>query len=387
MSMTHGRRSESSGDALSASAGWASVYGLGTALPKSCSQVEVRNWLVAHLSELGIDSAHLESVFAHSPIRGRRIAMFDGELSESALRCGEPRSISASLEAFRPAARRLAEVSCRQALSRASLDPLDVSHLVVVTSTGGALPATDIDLIVDLGLRRTVHRTLLSGMGCSGMFYGLETARCIVANDPSAKVLLTGVEVCSVHPQSDGSRSASVADSLFSDAAVSAVVGTARADDRCVVQYGPQISLVAPEKAHLIRWDLGDEGFEINLSPRLPIAIGQLLLDFVSPVVKQIAGSDVPADVPSWSIHAGGTAILSQIRTRLDLSESAVSAAARILEENGNLSSLSVMFALVSELERHISGTPGIMLGFGPGLALEAIPYRTGALKPANPFT
>ncbi len=386
MSMTGVRDAESCGSALQESVGWASVHGLGTSLPRRCSQVEVRNWLVAHLGGLGIDSAQLESVFAHSPIRSRRIAMFDSELSESALRRGEPRSISASLEAFRPAARRLAEASGRQALTRASVDPLNLTHLVVVTSTGGALPATDIDLIVDLGLRRTVRRTLLSGMGCSGMFHGLETARCIVAENPSATVLLTGVEVCSVHPQSDGSRSASVADSLFSDAAVSAVIGAAGAGDLCVAEYGPQISLVVPEKAGLIRWDLGDEGFEINLSPRLPIAIGQLLLDFVSPVVKQITGSGVPADVSSWALHGGGTAILSQIQSRLNLPESAISSARRILEENGNLSSLSVMFALVSELGRRASGTPGIMLGFGPGLALEAIPYRTGKLKPANPF-
>jgi len=50
----------------------------------------------------------------------------------------------------------------------------------------------------------------------------------------------------------------------------------------------------------------------------------------------------------------------------------------------GNLSSPSVLFALALEKEARPSQTEGIMVGFGPGLALEAVRFRLGgASSPA----
>lgn len=64
----------------------------------------------------------------------------------------------------------------------------DISHVIAVTSTNTANPGFDITLCSTLGLRPTVHRTLLYGLGCAG---GLSALR--IAYDLLAGAALQGL--------------------------------------------------------------------------------------------------------------------------------------------------------------------------------------------------
>src|SRR5262247_1684877 len=81
------------------------------------------------------------------------------------------------MEVFQREAPRLAAAACERALKSAGASPSEITHLVVVTSTGAFLPGPDTELVARLSLRSDVERTLVSFMGCNGAFPGLRIAK------------------------------------------------------------------------------------------------------------------------------------------------------------------------------------------------------------------
>ena len=74
-----------------------------------------------------------------------------------------------------------------------------ITHLITVSCTGMYAPGLDIDLMNELGLSSQVHRTAINFMGCYASFNALKTAQAICMAFPKAKVLIAGVELCSLH--------------------------------------------------------------------------------------------------------------------------------------------------------------------------------------------
>src|SRR5947209_4547977 len=73
-------------------------------------------------------------------------------------------------------------------------------------------------------LRPTVERTHVGFMGCHGALNGLRVARALTGADPSARVLLCAVELCSLHYHYGWDPKRVVANALFGDGAA-AIVG------------------------------------------------------------------------------------------------------------------------------------------------------------------
>lgn len=357
---------------------FASVTGLGLAAPRPTPQKRVGEWVCEHLQRLGLDAEGAAAVFARSPVAARPIAWFDPAIVAAPPPAGVRLGLAAGLRYYRTAARHLGVASARDALRSAGVAPAQVTHLVVVSATGGSIPGIDCDLASDLALAPFVRRRQLAGMGCSGAFYGLGAAREIVAGDAHAVVLVACVEVCSAHPQLRHARAAHVANSLFGDAAASLVVQRTAPGTAAVFGYGEPASQLEPSLASLIRWQLEDDGFAIELSPRLPIAVGERIGAFLQPLLARATPSGRASDVASWAVHPGGSAILDRVARALALEPPALASSRRVFEQLGNLSSPSVLFALALEHAAQRAGSEGLMVGFGPGLALEALPYRLG---------
>ena len=102
--------------------------------------------------------------------------------------------------------------------------PGELTHLVTVSCTGFLAPGVDLALIKELGLPPTVQRTHVGFMGCHGALNGLRVARAFAAPNPSARVLLCAVELCSLHYHYGWDPQKMVANALFADGAA-AVVG------------------------------------------------------------------------------------------------------------------------------------------------------------------
>jgi predicted naringenin-chalcone synthase len=275
------------------------------------------------------------------------------------------------LEHYAREAGPLALHAARQALDRSELPPRQVTHLVTVSCTGFRAPGVDRELIEGLGLRPGVERTQVGFMGCHGALNGLRVARAFTGADAGACVLVCAVELCSVHYHYGWDPQKSVANALFADGAA-AVVGTAETADGAwrVAATG---SCLFPDCADAMTWTVGDHGFEMTLSPRVPELIGQHLRPWLG---GWLADNGLTLEqVASWAIHPGGPRILTAIEKALGLPREATAVSREVLAACGNMSSPTVLFILERLLRRQAPG-PCVALGFGPGLTAEAVLLR-----------
>jgi predicted naringenin-chalcone synthase len=116
-------------------------------------------------------------------------------------------------------------------------------------------------------------------------------------------------------------------------------------------------------------WRVGDHGFTMTLSPRVPSLIEEQLRPWMEAWLAR-HGLRV-GDVGSWAIHPGGARIVSSAEKALCLEPSAGAVAREVLAEHGNMSSPTVLFVLKRLMEA-AAQLPCVALAFGPGLSIEA---------------
>jgi predicted naringenin-chalcone synthase len=143
-----------------------------------------------------------------------------------------------------------------------------------------------------------------------------------------------------------------------------------------IAHLGAARSRVVPDTQDAMTWSIGDDGFRMTLSPCVPEALASHLPEFVG---------DALAGTEAWCVHPGGRAVLDSVQSALALPPTALVSARGVLRDVGNVSSAGVLFVLARELERARPGDRGLMLGFGPGLTLQARPVTRGARSIAPP--
>ncbi|MEM7312008.1 MAG: type III polyketide synthase [Planctomycetota bacterium] len=273
--------------------------------------------------------------------------------------------------AYQSYAGKLACQAATEALHLAKVPADQISHLITVSCSGFAAPGVDIELITELGLSADVARTHVGFMGCHGSLNGLRMARAIAESDPSANVLLCAVELCSLHYQYGSERDQMVANALFSDGAA-AVVGTSSTgpyESTTNMELTANGSSIIPDTRDMMGWRIDDHGFCMTLSPQVPAIINEQLAPWMDAWLK--SHSLTRADIQGWCVHPGGPRILQATEDSLELSSDALAPSRQILSQFGNMSSPTILFVLQNMLAQ-ATKTPIVMLGFGPGLAIEA---------------
>lgn len=239
-----------------------------------------------------------------------------------------------------------------------------ITHLVVASCTGFVAPGIDQIIARRLGLDGTIERTLVGFMGCYAAVAALRVAHHIARSDNDARILVVTVELCSLHLQDGPEIAALLAQLQFADGAAAALVSSAPhgiAIDRF-------FAASLPDSDELIRWTIGDTGFEMHLSGEVPARIAHAL---ETPELRRaILGNRAAVDIPSWAVHAGGRSILDAVEQGLQLDGTALAASRRTLREFGNMSSSTLMFVL-GLLMADPAPIDGIAVAFGPGLAAE----------------
>lgn len=242
--------------------------------------------------------------------------------------------------------------------------PAGVTHLVVASCTGFVAPGIDQIIAAELGLDPGVERTLVGFMGCYAAVAALRLAHHIVRSERDARVLVVAVELSSLHLQLADEIEPLLAMLQFGDGAAAALV-TARPQGFGISRL---FSTTFADTDDLIRWTIGDAGFAMHLSGRVPGAIGHALAS--GAMRKHLLGGKMPDTINAWAIHAGGRSILDAVQQALGLDRNALKESRNILANFGNMSSATLMFVL-ADLLRDPRHTNGIALAFGPGLAAE----------------
>lgn len=259
----------------------------------------------------------------------------------------------------------LALRAASEALAESGFAADSITHLVTVSCTGFVAPGIDFALMTGLGLRPTVARTHVGFMGCHGALNGLRVANAFATADPNARVLVCAAELCSLHYYYGNAADKLIANAIFADGA-GAVVGSAGAGDWCLAASG---SCLIPDSADDMGWTVGDRGFEMTLSRRVPGRIAAHLRPWLESWLADHGLS--LADVGSWAVHPGGPKIVSAVEEALALSADALAPSRGVFAEYGNMSSPTVLFIL-KRLRETGAPRPCVALGFGPGLVAEA---------------
>lgn len=260
----------------------------------------------------------------------------------------------------------------RQTLAETTVEKLGVdhreaTHIIVCSCTGFAAPGVDLQLIARLGLKPSIHRTIVGFMGCFAAINSLRLARSIVMAEPDSKVLVVAVELCSLHVKQTADLETLMSFMIFADGCAAAFV---TAEPSGLRLDGFATALV-PAAQDLITWHVGDLGFDMVLSMRLPAALSAAL-----PEAVRALRETGPERVDLWAVHPGGKAILDAPERVLDLPADALEASRRVLRDYGNMSSATVMFVLAAMMqEAPPSGTQGLAMAFGPGLTAEGMRF------------
>jgi predicted naringenin-chalcone synthase len=256
--------------------------------------------------------------------------------------------------------------AARRALENAGTDANEIRQLVTVSCSGFAAPGVDVQLIEQLPLSPSVGRTHVGFMGCHGAMNGLRVAKALAESGDRGPVLLCCVELCSLHHQYQADAQQVVANALFADGAAAMVLQPELSSSWQVIG---QRSVVLPASQDAMSWRIGDHGFEMTLSPRVPELIQSHTKAWVT---DWLASQGLRLDeVRSWAIHPGGPRILAACADALELSDDALRPSREILAEFGNMSSPTLLFVL-QRLRNAGAALPCVALAFGPGLTIEA---------------
>lgn len=271
--------------------------------------------------------------------------------------------------AFPSTARRMARYASEALpLARRALDPLmaglapgRITHLILTSCTGFYAPGLDLEILQAYGLPGSVERSVVGFMGCYAAMNALKLARHIVRSQPEAGVLVVNLELCSLHFHEADDLERVLSFLLFGDGCAAALV---TAEPRGLALHGFETA-VLPGGRDLITWHIGDTGFEMHLSGKVPG-----LLERALPALAIDAEG-----VRHWAVHPGGRSILDAVEAALALPPDALAHSRGVLHDYGNMSSATVMFVLERMLAAGIPGS-GLGLAFGPGLTAEMMRFE-----------
>jgi predicted naringenin-chalcone synthase len=246
-----------------------------------------------------------------------------------------------------------------------------ITHLLITCCTGFSAPGLDLEVVERCKLPSSVERTMIGFMGCYAAINALKLARHIVRSEPSARVLVINLELCTLHLKETTDLEQVLSFLLFGDGCAACLVsadpvGTALDSFRAVL---------VPGTRDFITWNIGEFGFDMVLSGQVPAAIESALHEHI----REILGGAPIESIDLWAVHPGGRTVLDAVDRAFDLAPSALAGSREILRRYGNMSSATVMFVIESLLRSPARGQTGCAMSFGPGLTAETMLFHTAA--------
>lgn len=369
-----------------------SILSIGTAVPSGrLGQAQVRDFfatqpgverLTARLIGAAFDQSAIDSRYSVlGEIGGHSSEFADGDNRLRAPTTGERNAV------YRREAPVLYAAAAEQAIARSGLSRDEITHVITASSTGFFAPGPDYLLVKQLGIPRTAQRTHIGFMGCAAAFPALRSTTSICDARPGSNVLVVCTELCSLHIRSSSDPEQIVASAVFGDGAAAAVVTSAapHGGARRLEVMGFTTALTG-EGEEDMDWTIGDHGFEMRLTARVPRIIGQEIGGVADSMLGE--GADVLDDIDAWAVHPGGRSVLDRVQDGLGLPDEMMRHSRDVLRDYGNMSSATILFILERLLsdESLEDGARVAGLCFGPGLTVETarLTVRAGSAAPAG---
>lgn len=256
----------------------------------------------------------------------------------------------------------LLETAARRALARAGRTAGEISAIVAVSTTGIATPSLDALLMERMGLRRTITRLPIFGLGCAGGTIGLARAAAMARANPDGLVLFLVVELCALcFRRDDFSKSNIVATALFGDGAAAALISCTGEGPR--IRGGGEYTW--PDSLDVMGWDVTGEGLKAIFSRDIPELVSTQLHDIA---VEFLAGQGLTLrDIDSFICHPGGAKVLDALEAAFELEPGSLTTSRDVLRDYGNMSAATVMFVLEHAIGNSKPWRRALVSALGPG--------------------
>jgi predicted naringenin-chalcone synthase len=357
------------------------INSIGTALPANLTdQSQIADFMVKHLRMDAQEERKLRVLYRASGIKQRYSVLRDFKENlngqsffkeDAAFPSAKPRMLIYQKHAIN-----LAHEASKNAFNTAFVQKSEITHLVAVSCTGMYAPGLDIELIERLGLPTSTQRTSINFMGCYAAFNAMKVAENIIAANANANVLIVCVELCSIHLQEKKDDENLLANAIFGDGAA-AVIVSSKVSSRSLEMknFYSDLALNARDE---MGWYIGDHGFEMHLSSRVPDVIKDGIEELSARLLKKIRLS--VSDIDFFAIHPGGKRILDVIEEKLKISKEQNLPARDVLRTHGNMSSPTVLFVIkriLDNLKKDDDQKHLLSFAFGPGLTMESAVLKT----------
>ncbi|AEL25539.1 type III polyketide synthase [Cyclobacterium marinum] len=269
------------------------------------------------------------------------------------------------MEVFRQVAPQLASEAIEKCLEKSKLEPNQITHLILISCTGMYAPGVEMDIIERMGFASNVERYAIHFMGCYAAFNGIKMADRICKSEPSAKVLVLSVELCTLHFQKEYNEDNILANALFGDGAAAVLI----AQGEQGLQIEDYESNIIPDGADDMAWAIGNFGFQMKLSKYIPGLLEKGIKQFSEGMEKKFGLSGIK----HFAIHPGGKQILNKVEAAFGIEERRNKHAHQVLKDFGNMSSVTILFVLEAILRDATIHGKILAMGFGPGLTLESL--------------
>lgn len=206
---------------------------------------------------------------------------------------------------------------------------------------------------------------MIGFMGCYAAINGLKQARHIVRSEPGESVLLVDLELCTLHLHETQDLSEVLSFLIFGDGCAASLISS----DPVGLEMDDFRAIQVTGTRDLITWRIGDLGFDMLLSGRVPREIAKAL----HAEAKSFSNG---SSVDLWAVHPGGRTVLDAVEEGLELCPEMLCASRRVLARYGNMSSATVMFVMRELMKTAQSGQAGCAMSFGPGLTAETMRFH-----------
>ena len=213
-----------------------------------------------------------------------------------------------------------------------------LTHLLITCCTGFTAPGLDLELVERCRLPPLIERTIIGFMGCYAAINALKLARHIVRSNHKARILIVNFELCTLHLQDTSDLAKLLTFLLWGDGCAASLVSSEphglSLDSFRAVHF--------PDTTELMRWNIGDSGFDMVLSGKVPVAIEQGIRIHGNEILE---GAD-PNAIELWAVHPGGRTVVDAVERAFAIAPAALSASRGVLRDFGNMSSAGIVFVL-----------------------------------------
>ena len=259
-----------------------------------------------------------------------------------------------------------------ECLEKAGLNKEDITDILFVSTSGLATPSMDALIINKMRLSPHVRRMPLWGLGCAGGVSGMAKASDVAKANPNAIVLLVAVELCSLTLlKNDYSKSNFIGSSLFSDGIAACIIkGDNYADDKHITYFDANSKLYY-DSLDVMGWEFQDTGFKVLFSKDIPAFINEHVLEDVTEFLTK--HNLQLSDIKNFIFHPGGKKVLDAYKDALPVEGDFLKNTRAIMNENGNMSGVTVLYVLERFMEQGFADGYGLMMAMGPGFSSEMV--------------